>query len=68
MLTSWRSEIGKTGISVVQDLWNSNTRKYGRDEQHKKYARKHLSGLNYMYEFLAGRPVSVILLVYCHYL
>jgi len=57
MLTSWRSEIGKNGIAVVEDLWGSNVIKYGRDEQRKKYAKKYLTGLNYLYTFLC-RVVS----------
>jgi len=51
MLTSWRSEIGKNGVAVVEDLWGSNVIKYGGDEQRKKYAKKYLTGLNYLYAF-----------------
>jgi len=64
MLNSWRSEIGKNGVSVVKNLWDSNKRKYGTDEQRKRYATKYLDGLNYLYEF-PHRAVSAICFNLC---
>ena len=61
MLTNWRSEIGKNGVGAVEDLWESDPRKYSHKEQRKVYAAANLEGLNYLYEFPA-RLVSVICL------
>jgi hypothetical protein len=51
MLTSWRSEIRKDGISAVEALWDSDIFEYGDKEQHKDYAKGTLKGLNYLYKF-----------------
>ena len=59
MLTSWRSEIGKNGIGIVEDLWKSDLRKYSQKEQRKAHADANLDGLNYLYKF-PGRLVSAI--------
>ena len=59
---SWRSGIGKTGIAVVENLWDSNKTKYGPDEQRKRYATKLLAGLRYLYEF----PNEVVSTIHLH--
>lgn len=64
MLTSWRSEIGKDGISAVEALWDSNKEEYGTEEQRREYAKKTLHGLKYLYEF-PDRTVSAICLAVC---
>jgi hypothetical protein len=51
MLTSWRSEIGKAGISAVEALWGSNEEEYGTEEQRQEYAEGTLLGLKYLYKF-----------------
>jgi hypothetical protein len=59
MLTSWRSEIGKASISVIEDLWKSNPIKYRQKEQQKVYAKTNLDRLNYLYKY-PGQVVSAI--------
>ena len=61
MLTSWRSEIRKAGISAVEALWGSNEEEYGTEEQHQEYAKGTLLGLKYLYKFpdvRVGDPTS----------
>jgi hypothetical protein len=53
--------MGKNGIAIVEDLWASNSGRYGHKEQRKVYADANLTGLNYLYKF-PSRKVSVVCL------